>query len=222
MICENCEIEHDGCFASGRFCSLKCSRSFVTKSKRSEINKKVSNKLSGRSSTISGKIFKDGKYIVPPNDFNLVRERICKNCGKIETIRWFIKNEFCSKSCSSSYTQKQLAKDGRHNGFPSRLEKQPSWAEKTVMNYFDSLGIQYIRDHKVNRFFGDFAFLNEKVILEIDGHQHKNRKDYDKERDTLIESDGWTVVRIDWIHRDFDKIKEAIDKFILEYLRSNN
>lgn len=43
--CENCGNEHDGTYGSGRFCSTKCSRGFSTKSKRIEINEKVSNKL---------------------------------------------------------------------------------------------------------------------------------------------------------------------------------
>jgi 5-methylcytosine-specific restriction endonuclease McrA len=48
MICENCGIDHDGSFGSGRFCSSKCARSFSTKNKRHEINKKVSASLTGR------------------------------------------------------------------------------------------------------------------------------------------------------------------------------
>ena len=48
MICENCGNDHTGEFGSGRFCSLKCSRSFSTKSKRKEINEKVSISLTGR------------------------------------------------------------------------------------------------------------------------------------------------------------------------------
>jgi hypothetical protein len=49
--CENCEEDHSGKYASGRFCSQKCSRSFSTKSKRKEINEKVSKTLSGRKPT---------------------------------------------------------------------------------------------------------------------------------------------------------------------------
>ncbi len=48
MKCENCNISHNGEYGSGRFCSKKCSKSFSTKNKRSEINEKVSKKLSGR------------------------------------------------------------------------------------------------------------------------------------------------------------------------------
>lgn len=47
MFCQRCENPHDGKYGSGRFCSAKCARSFSTFSKRSEINEKVSNKLTG-------------------------------------------------------------------------------------------------------------------------------------------------------------------------------
>ena len=45
MICECCGNSHLGEYGSGRFCDSKCSRSFSTKSKRSEINKRVSDKM---------------------------------------------------------------------------------------------------------------------------------------------------------------------------------
>ena len=43
--CENCLKEHDGSYASGRFCSNLCAKCFSTKAKRKEINEKVSKKL---------------------------------------------------------------------------------------------------------------------------------------------------------------------------------
>jgi len=42
MKCEYCTNPHDGLFGSGRFCSTKCARGFSTRSKRKEINEKVS------------------------------------------------------------------------------------------------------------------------------------------------------------------------------------
>jgi len=53
MICENCNKEHDGSYGSGRFCSCKCARGFSTKTKRKEINEKVSKSLKGKSHTIA-------------------------------------------------------------------------------------------------------------------------------------------------------------------------
>lgn len=48
MNCENCNSEMAVKYGSGRFCSNKCARGFSTKSKRSEINEKVSNSLKGK------------------------------------------------------------------------------------------------------------------------------------------------------------------------------
>lgn len=46
--CEYCEKEHKGEYGSGRFCDYICARGFSTKSKRHEINLKVSKTLSGK------------------------------------------------------------------------------------------------------------------------------------------------------------------------------
>jgi len=48
MICEKCGNDHDGKYASGRFCGSKCSRGFATQAKREEINRRVSVKMKGR------------------------------------------------------------------------------------------------------------------------------------------------------------------------------
>lgn len=45
MKCEYCEVEHDGAYGSGRFCSAVCARGFSTASKRLEINAKVGQTL---------------------------------------------------------------------------------------------------------------------------------------------------------------------------------
>lgn len=47
--CENCNSDFSIIIGSGRFCSVKCSRSFATKNKRKEINEKVSKTLTGKS-----------------------------------------------------------------------------------------------------------------------------------------------------------------------------
>lgn len=55
MICESCSSQHAGEYGSGRFCCVKCSRSFSTKNARSEINKKVSARLRGKPSPLKGR-----------------------------------------------------------------------------------------------------------------------------------------------------------------------
>lgn len=86
--CENCEKEHDGSYASGRFCSCKCSRGFSTKAKRKEINKKISKALIG----------------VPSKKIKLPVSKICK-CG-IEFETKLNSRTYCSKSCSAKFTSR--------------------------------------------------------------------------------------------------------------------
>ncbi len=45
MNCENCGKQHDGAYASGRFCSKGCSKGFATKANRKEINERISKTL---------------------------------------------------------------------------------------------------------------------------------------------------------------------------------
>jgi len=159
-LCENCGNPHDGQYGSGRFCSSKCSRGFSTKEKRKEINEKVSKSLLGKPSFLKGtSTNRKGLHLIDRKIMS------CLVCGKEKEVLITNTNKFCSRNCSSSYTQKQLAKEGRHNGYPSRLNKKPSWAEQFTIDLLNKEQIKYIRDHKVNRFFADFALIDKKVIL---------------------------------------------------------
>lgn len=46
--CENCLAIHSGEYGSGRFCSSICARSYSSKVRREEVNRRVSEKLKGR------------------------------------------------------------------------------------------------------------------------------------------------------------------------------
>jgi hypothetical protein len=47
MLCEYCSKMHDGKYATGRFCNVRCARAFPTKMQRELINNIVSGKLKG-------------------------------------------------------------------------------------------------------------------------------------------------------------------------------
>jgi len=81
MLCENCKLENNGNYGSGRFCSSICARSYSTKKNREQINIKISESM---------------KYM--GND-DVTLE--CQNC-KIEfSISWSKRRQkYCSRSCS--------------------------------------------------------------------------------------------------------------------------
>jgi very-short-patch-repair endonuclease len=69
------------------------------------------------------------------------------------------------------------------------------------------------REHSVYPYYIDFAFLNEKVAVEIDGSQHLNedRKEKDEKKDLLLIENEWTVVRV-----TENEIKKNINHFMSE------
>ena len=86
-ICENCSSLHEGNIGSGRFCSLKCSRSFSTKLKSEEINRKTS-------LTIKSKNLGHG---------DITSE--CKWCKINFTVQYRRRNQkTCSVACSRALT----------------------------------------------------------------------------------------------------------------------
>ncbi len=96
MKCENCNINHNRTYGSGRFCSKFCAASFATKDKRKEINKKISNSLKGKPSKLKGRI----KNIIC---------KLCKNCHiAFETIN--INQQTCSIICSNKF--RRINNDG--------------------------------------------------------------------------------------------------------------
>lgn len=87
MKCENCEKEHNGYYGSGRFCDTRCARSYSTKLKRKEINKKVSKTLK--------------KNFVPWNKGNKTI-KICEFCENEFTVK-NKKVRFCSVKCYKDF-----------------------------------------------------------------------------------------------------------------------
>ena len=103
MFCENCKEQHDGSYGSGRFCGAKCARGFATKINRTEISKKVSDKLSNRKLSDEHK-----KHIEQANNFNRKEKtiRYCLECNSDMLCRPSDNRKFCTTKCWATYTEK--------------------------------------------------------------------------------------------------------------------
>ncbi len=99
--CESCDNLHDGIYGSGRFCNSKCARSYSTKEKRIEINKKVSISLKNH----------------PPSNKLPTIVKNCKWCNSEFEVRKTSNRIYCSFSCKQSGV-------GRNGGMKSKQGKR--------------------------------------------------------------------------------------------------
>ena len=93
---------------------------------------------------------------------------------------------------------------------PYRLNhysKGRSYAEEYWKIVLETNGIQFVEQYQINVYSLDFAILNKKIDLEIDGDQHtldKRIVESDKRRNKFLQEQGWTTIRVKW--SDYKKI----------------
>jgi very-short-patch-repair endonuclease len=56
-------------------------------------------------------------------------------------------------------------------------------------------GCKFRRQVPIDRYFADFACLEARLIVELDGDHHADQVDYDAGRTEALEAAGWTVLR---------------------------
>lgn len=73
-------------------------------------------------------------------------------------------------------------------------------------------GCKFRRQFPIDRYVADFACVDAKVVVELDGGQHADRSEYDAERTRAIEACGFQVLRF-WNRElidNFDGVVETI------------
>jgi hypothetical protein len=153
MFCENCEIEYFNKYGSGRFCGPKCARCYSTKSKRAEINRKVSLSIRKTSGT---------EFLTCPScQISFSWEHFAntaENLGTKET-------KFCSKSCKLAARKAQSSspefRQKMSDAAVRRIERGEVWFGK--QNFIDAFGKTIRCDSLLERSFVLLMSRNEKV-----------------------------------------------------------
>lgn len=137
------------------------------------------------------------------------------------------------KTCGEKECLKKLQRENRLKWMKENWEKtpwasrEPSYPEKIFMKECKSRG--YEKRFKIIPelpFFPyqiDFAFINEKVAVEIDGSQHLLAKERDNKKDKSLKKKGWRLIRFTatQIIHNTEKCFEKLEKFIGDESESN-
>jgi very-short-patch-repair endonuclease len=121
-----------------------------------------------------------------------------------------------------SESMKTAHKEGRAwNIGKSRWNNEPSWPEQffiqVINNEFNDKN--YTREHPIGVYSIDFAWVEKKLAIEIDGDQHQRFESYrerDARKDKLLADNGWKILRIVWkdMYKDTKKHIKMAKEFV--------
>lgn len=239
-ICEQCGDEHDGSYGSGRFCSKLCRDKYSGAARKGQSRKRKEPWHCDQCDQVfetRAKLYQHkhqihkikrvwNKGLTKTSDKRVAK---CVNTLKKHltdgTVTHSMKGKHLSEKTKRaiSNSMKLAHKEGRaHNIGESRWNNEPSypeqWFMKVIENEFNDR--KYKREMPFHRFSLDFAWVEKKRCIEIDGDQHQRFDEYkqrDERKDELLQKEGWKILRLIWkdVYSDpkfwILKAKEFID-----------
>ena len=82
-----------------------------------------------------------------------------------------------------------------HNAGKLRKEPTPAERKRWSRTRNDQLGVNFRRQHAIGKYIPDFCSPKARLIIELDGSQHMEQKEYDEERTKYLEAQGYKVIR---------------------------
>jgi len=77
---------------------------------------------------------------------------------------------------------------------------------------------KFRRQFPIAPYIADFACLDLKLIIELDGGQHTEQKLYDNQRDIFLEQRGFKVIRF-WNNDVIDNLEGVLESIRLAILK---
>ena len=95
------------------------------------------------------------------------------------------------------------------------LRKQSTDTERHLWYYLraNQLGYKFKRQVPIENYIVDFACLEKRLIIELDGGQHSDNQKYDSDRTAWLNRRGFKVLRF-WNHEVFQQTESIIEIII--------
>jgi very-short-patch-repair endonuclease len=117
---------------------------------------------------------------------------------------------------------RSLRSNPKTKHFAINLRKESTPAEIKLWSRIrnNSLGVSFRRQHAIGQYIVDFCSPRRKLIIELDGSQHLEQREYDAERTRYLEAQGYRVLRF-W-NNDVMKNTDAVLQVIWNALNDEN
>ena len=97
----------------------------------------------------------------------------------------------------------RIARALRHRSTPAEIRLWRCLRDRRL------LGVKFRRQMPIGRSVVDFCSPQHKLVVELDGPQHADREDEDRQRTALIERAGFRVLRI-WNDDVFEDLEAVL------------
>jgi very-short-patch-repair endonuclease len=100
--------------------------------------------------------------------------------------------------------------------FARQLRSEMTVAESHLWQQLRSRqihGLKFRRQHPVGKYILDFACIEAKLAIEVDGGQHNEMQIYDDQRTAWLEAQGWKVLRF-WNNEVLQNNEGVLEKVL--------
>jgi very-short-patch-repair endonuclease len=100
--------------------------------------------------------------------------------------------------------------------FSRQLRSEMTVAETHLWQHLRTrqiCGKKFRRQHPVGKYILDFACIEAKLAIEVDGGQHNELQNYDNQRTAWLEVLGWKVLRF-WNNEVLQNIEGVLEEIL--------
>jgi len=118
---------------------------------------------------------------------------------------WRSKQPGASERLAEIHRQRMLTDNPMHNPVSRRksarshaehFRRHPTRHESRLIGAFREAGVSFSFQYPIGPYIADFAFVDDRILLEVDGRGHASRSERDAARDMDLIAMGWTIVRV--------------------------
>jgi len=100
--------------------------------------------------------------------------------------------------------------------FARKLRKAMTDGEMRLWNRlrpYRAYGLAFRRQSPIGPYVADFECRKAKLVIEVDGSQHRDQQDHDRKRDAYLEAKGYRVLRF-WANDVLEDTDNVMDQII--------
>ncbi len=128
-------------------------------------------------------------------------------------MRGTFKTQMPTNNAQLTRLRTARARQLRQTQTPAEALLWKSLRDRRLTNY------KFRRQHPIDRFVADFACIEAKLIVELDGNSHDTRAEQDAARDEFLWQNGWRTLRVK--NTDLTRDENAVVLSVLHLLASH-